>query len=103
MSSSQSVVCVVVVSTDGCILLRLLAVFQAVVFAFELYFQAEDGIRDTSVTGVQTCALPICFFLQAEDGIRDTSVTGVQTCALPICISGYTYLNTITYRHIGFA
>src|SRR5437762_13278098 len=25
------------------------------------------------------------FFLQAEDGIRDTSVTGVQTCALPIC------------------
>src|SRR5262249_57731203 len=23
-------------------------------------FQAEDGIRDWSVTGVQTCALPIC-------------------------------------------
>src|SRR5437016_15636 len=23
--------------------------------------QAEDGIRDWSVTGVQTCALPICF------------------------------------------
>src|SRR5260370_11195246 len=26
----------------------------------------------------------LCFF-QAEDGIRDSSVTGVQTCALPIC------------------
>src|SRR5437762_3437985 len=26
----------------------------------------------------------IFFFFQAEDGIRDTSVTGVQTCALPI-------------------
>src|SRR5437763_132585 len=25
-----------------------------------MFFQAEDGIRDTSVTGVQTCALPIC-------------------------------------------
>ena len=25
-----------------------------------------------------------CFFFQAEDGIRETSVTGVQTCALPI-------------------
>ena len=25
------------------------------------------------------------FFFQAEDGIRYTSVTGVQTCALPIC------------------
>ena len=24
------------------------------------------------------------FFFQAEDGIRDWSVTGVQTCALPI-------------------
>src|ERR1039457_5600074 len=29
------------------------------------FFQAEDGIRDYKVTGVQTCALPI----QAEDGI----------------------------------
>src|SRR5260370_15139660 len=27
---------------------------------------------------------PGCFFFQAEDGIRDSSVTGVQTCALPI-------------------
>src|SRR5438046_7053187 len=26
------------------------------------------------------------FFFQAEDGIRDWSVTGVQTCALPICV-----------------
>src|SRR5437762_8390549 len=26
----------------------------------------------------------VYFFFQAEDGIRDTSVTGVQTCALPI-------------------
>src|SRR5260370_13879111 len=25
------------------------------------FFQAEDGIRDSSVTGVQTCALPIWF------------------------------------------
>src|SRR5256885_6556267 len=29
------------------------------------------------------------FFFQAEDGIRDYKVTGVQTCALPICpVSG---------------
>src|SRR2546422_6199145 len=27
----------------------------------------------------------IFFFFQAEDGIRDVAVTGVQTCALPIC------------------
>src|SRR5437763_12182647 len=28
-------------------------------FSLFFFFQAEDGIRDTSVTGVQTCALPI--------------------------------------------
>src|SRR5688572_31602226 len=30
-----------------------------VVFFFFFFFQAEDGIRDLTVTGVQTCALPI--------------------------------------------
>src|SRR5207244_5661279 len=29
----------------------------------------------------------VCFFFQAEDGIRDDLVTGVQTCALPIWLS----------------
>src|SRR5690606_39901729 len=35
-----------------------------------------------------TSAPPVAtsnFFFQAEDGIRDFHVTGVQTCALPIC------------------
>src|SRR5437016_11173323 len=41
------------------------------------------------------CCLSCCFFLcffffQAEDGIRDWSVTGVQTCALPI-LDGYAF------------
>src|SRR2546422_7833427 len=30
------------------------------------------------------------FFFQAEDGIRDVAVTGVQTCALPISIGEHT-------------
>src|SRR2546430_5940668 len=30
--------------------------------------------------------LGVIFFFQAEDGIRDLTVTGVQTCALPISI-----------------
>src|SRR5207244_5924200 len=29
----------------------------------------------------------VCFFFQAEDGIRDDLVTGVQTCALPIYVA----------------
>src|SRR6266481_8862666 len=32
--------------------------------------------------------MSIGFFFQAEDGIRDGTVTGVQTCALPICLGG---------------
>src|SRR5229473_6242284 len=34
--------------------------------------------------------MDIFFFFQAEDGIRDKLVTGVQTCALPICRVGPT-------------
>ena len=49
------------------------------------FFQAEDGIRDRLVTGVQTCALPIYFipagffmalvlaFVFVGDGLRDAA------------------------------
>ena len=33
---------------------------------------------------VCVCVCVFFFFFQAEDGIRDIGVTGVQTCALPI-------------------
>src|SRR6266404_4187589 len=35
------------------------------------------------------CSIVNCFFCQAEDGIRDKLVTGVQTCALPISRAGF--------------
>src|SRR5260370_35188638 len=34
------------------------------------FFQAEDGIRDSSVTGVQTCALPIYIDLKGSTGTQ---------------------------------
>src|SRR5438876_8418878 len=37
---------------------------------------------------IPTLALFVSFFFQAEDGIRDGRVTGVQTCALPISTAG---------------
>src|SRR5437879_11848514 len=40
------------------------------ILLFIFFFQAEDGIRGTSVTGVQTCALPISRRDRA-DGKRD--------------------------------
>src|SRR2546422_7816967 len=39
------------------------------------------------------------FFFQAEDGIRDVAVTGVQTCALPISkVRGARVLGTVSTR-----
>ena len=43
----------------SCFLLLLLLFFF-------FFFQAEDGIRDHCVTGVQTCALPICFVVASN-------------------------------------
>src|SRR5260370_4731491 len=43
-------------------------------------FQSAYGISEATGAGCCLCF----FFFQAEDGIRDSSVTGVQTCALPI-------------------
>src|SRR5438270_505982 len=40
------------------------------------------GVRADVRISVLFCLF--CFFFQAEDGIRDLTVTGVQTCALPI-------------------
>src|SRR5260221_7580638 len=37
------------------------------------------------------------FFFQAEDGIRDHCVTGVQTCALPISLSMSPRIEIISY------
>src|SRR5205809_981112 len=39
-----------------------------------------------------------CFFFQAEDGIRDVAVTGVQTCALPI--SAAIAIGLLWIRHL---
>src|SRR5690348_18463538 len=45
------------------------------------------------------------FFFQAEDGIRDGRVTGVQTCALPISYGGYYYVSFFNSndRYLNFA
>src|SRR2546421_6837663 len=45
-----------------------------VVLAVSFFFQAEDGIRDLIVTGVQTCALPILRYW----GESDVRVVGRQ-------------------------
>ena len=53
------------------------------------FFQAEDGIRDHCVTGVQTCALPI-FVCNTDDKYID-----------PHCKSQHCFLGDIKYDFIG--
>src|SRR5438105_10689186 len=48
-------------------------------FAFYFFFQAEDGIRDPLVTGVQTCALPIYSGLSASDVFASLENIGRQS------------------------
>src|SRR5260370_41946296 len=43
---------------------------------FFFFFQAEDGIRDSSVTGVQTCALPISPLPVAATSTPTAAATG---------------------------
>src|SRR2546430_981060 len=45
--------------------------------------EAQRKKRDEIEAAKSHCSRPF-FFFQAEDGIRDLTVTGVQTCALPI-------------------
>src|SRR5699024_11261335 len=51
-----------------------------------------------ALSSVQPANDNLSFLFQAEDGIRDRNVTGVQTCALPIWIAGaHFYLNAEEY------
>src|SRR2546429_4499045 len=45
--------------TTGCLVWMIGWLSESVRVAWVFFFQAEDGIRDVAVTGVQTCALPI--------------------------------------------
>src|SRR5689334_23428794 len=44
----------------------------------------QDLTPPTKLSNLLSSSLLFFFFFQAEDGIRDGTVTGVQTCALPI-------------------
>src|SRR2546427_13048186 len=57
---------------------------------FFFFFQAEDGIRDLTVTGVQTCALPICAEFEQQFakfcGVRRAIAVNSGTSSLEIIL-----------------
>src|SRR5205085_6638853 len=70
-------------------------------FLFVFFFQAEDGIRDLTVTGVQTCALPIS---TAQVLLRNTgnlAVSGNNTWAVVLAGGDGTRLAALTTDRQG--
>src|SRR5208282_3474963 len=74
-------------------------------FLFFFFFQAEDGIRDATVTGVQTCALPIlgevCEIPQLRstdrkrEDVRATEAPNPRSICIPIEASfSHAYIRT---------
>src|SRR2546422_1781899 len=64
------------------------------VVLFFFFFQAEDGIRDVAVTGVQTCALPISY------GYRYAAL--YSTCYDPFFYDPFLCYDPIFSRPYGF-
>src|SRR5205823_63187 len=58
-------------------------------FFFFFFFQAEDGIRDKLVTGVQTCALPICAMLTAALNELDAFPALLMRDGRPVLQNGW--------------
>src|SRR5437667_3578861 len=67
--------------------------YTSLVFLSFFFFQAEDGIRDRDVTGVQTCALPIssrrgCLGTQARRARRGLAPEALQLVAREVRFVG---------------
>src|SRR5690625_6420236 len=68
------------------------------------FFQAEDGIRDGHVTGVQTCALPIFNICDVHPYSYFTIIRGCDTDFAELNLqlaSSFSGTATIGYRFVG--
>src|SRR5438093_6169413 len=71
----------------------------SVIFCFFFFFQAEDGIRDWSVTGVQTCALPI--LSRDASHTRYAPGTTFQIGKIELLANTSTYIDAPFHRYDG--
>src|SRR3712207_520496 len=66
---------------------------------FFFFFQAEDGIRDIGVTGVQTCALPIWFGRPGFRVVRVTPMSAPAWLGIGAQRSGTTWFTDLLTQH----
>src|SRR5690348_851535 len=71
-----------------------------VVFFFFFFFQAEDGIRDGRVTGVQTCALPISEVPRVVRLVRSIVLSVREEPYVEAAICAGTPTHLLLFRHI---
>src|SRR5947209_11441205 len=92
---------------DPCRILLVFRIFclSSFVFLFFFFFQAEDGIRDIGVTGVQTCALPIYFEISQRAGIAIEACTFLGSSFIRFFAEGWTLdkLLKLTEEAVTFA
>src|SRR5256886_11029157 len=69
-------------------------------YVFFFFFQAEDGIRDLTVTGVQTCALPICSANRSSANRSFREEAGAGTAIQETTIRGTTIRGTTIHATI---
>src|SRR5699024_11738307 len=67
------------------------------IYVFFFFFQAEDGIRDRNVTGVQTCALPILKHFIKTDYMFHLMMTLLSI----VVIFTYSLTNRSEERRVG--
>src|SRR5256884_6575108 len=63
------------------------------------FFQAEDGIRDVAVTGVQTCALPIFDLYGAANSTAAAANSATETSAKTVEVSRLRVSNARSEEH----
>src|SRR5688572_10456081 len=94
------------IPADMLLLLIVFFLSSFFLFFFFFFFQAEDGIRDLTVTGVQTCALPISkpvqILLEANPStqpyVQDYTFEGFITCGAAI---GLTSVGCTTFPAVA--
>src|SRR5260370_29225886 len=65
------------------------------------FFQAEDGIRDSSVTGVQTCALPISTARAAGRVVQLVVLEGILVAAIAAAQRGLSLCQSLLRAQLG--
>src|SRR5256884_2761665 len=84
-----------------CVCVVVIFCVRWLIYCFFFFFQAEDGIRDVAVTGVQTCALPICISLGMETKFPTFIVCSLLSSKVSPIPKRNVPFKTVTFSSVG--